>query len=325
MKKPLVSIIIPAFNAEKYIAETIQSAINQTWANKEIILIDDGSSDETFRIIKSFDSYGIKIFQQINSGAAASRNKGILESKGDFIQFLDADDILSAKKIEKQLSAISHLNNTLAVCSTVHFEDQQAHASFSPSPYEEDFLETSNEPIKFLIRLWGGYTGNGSMIQPNAWLIPRTLIDKAGNWNTNLTLDDDGEFFTRIILNSAGIVKVNDVFNYYRKFSGNNSLSSTRSYDAFDRNFTSILLKRNELFKYARDEYAKKAIARQLIFLAVESYPKYPELTQQIISSINELGQYRFTPIEGGPLTRKLSLWFGWKFARLFQYIRHKK
>lgn len=325
MKKPLVSIIIPAYNAANHIAETIQSAINQTWTNKEIIVIDDGSTDETLKIIKSFDNQVLKVFQQGNKGAAATRNKGLSEAKGEFIQFLDADDILSADKIEKQVLAICHLTDALALCSTIHFEDQQVHTSFSPSPYEEDFLKTSDEPVKFLIKLWGGFDGKGSMIQPNAWLIPMPLIRKSGLWNEELSLDDDGEFFTRIILNSTGIVKVDDVFNYYRKFSGNNNLSSARSYDAFDRNFTSILLKRNELFKYSMDEYAKRAIARQLISLAVACYPRYINLTKKIIKEINKLGKYKYAPISGGPITRKISVVMGWKTARLIQYIINQK
>lgn len=325
MKKPLVSIIIPAYNAAKHIAESIQSAISQSWANKELIVIDDGSTDETLDIIKSFDNQVIKVFQQAKSGASATRNRGILESKGDYIQFLDADDILSTYKIEQQVLAIANHTNALAVCSTVHFDEHQAHALFTPSLYEEEFLKTSDEPVKFLIRLWGGYSGKGSMIQPNAWLIPRNLINKAGNWNENLTLDDDGEFFTRIILNSTGIIKVDGVFNYYRKFNSNKSLSSLRSYDAFNKNFESVLLKRNELFKYCQDEYAKKAIARQLISIAVACYPRYAKLTNKIVKEINKLGKYKLTPISGGAITRKISVVTGWKITRILQYLIHQK
>lgn len=325
VKKPLVSIIIPAYNAAKHIAESIQSAVSQSWANKELIVIDDGSTDETLDIIKSFDDQVIKVFQQANKGAAATRNKGLLEANGDFIQFLDADDILSTDKIEKQVLAIANHTNTLAVCSTVHFDEHQAHALFTPSLYEEEFLKTSDEPVKFLIKLWGGFDGKGSMIQPNAWLIPRNLINKAGNWNENLTLDDDGEFFTRIILNSASIIKVDGVFNYYRKFYGNKSLSSARSYDTFKKNFTSVLSKKNELFKYCQDDYAKTAIARQLISIAVESYPRYGALTNKIVEEINKLGKYKYTPISGGPIIKKLSVVTGWKIARILQYLIHKK
>ena len=92
----MISIIIPVFNSEKYIEQTIKSAIDQTWANKEIIIIDDGSTDNSLAIAKQFKNDRIKIITQQNKGASAARNKGIAEAKGTYIQFLDAVDILSA-------------------------------------------------------------------------------------------------------------------------------------------------------------------------------------------------------------------------------------
>lgn len=320
MKKPLVSIIIPAYNAAKHIAETIQSAINQTWTNKEIIVIDDGSTDETLKIIKSFDNQALKVFQQANKGAAATRNKGLSEAKGEFIQFLDADDILSADKIEKQVLAIYHLTDALALCSTIHFEDQQVHTSFSPSPYEEDFLKTSDEPVKFLIKLWGGFDGKGSMIQPNAWLIPRTLIDKAGNWNVNLTLDDDGEFFTRIILNSTKIVKVSNVFNYYRKYKKEGNLSSQKTYKNLSSLLASILSKKQELLSKEDSLAARFAIYRLLYDVAIRSYPQFKDISKKAIHELPLITPLTYKLDFGRKVLSKLASVLGWKSIRLIQY-----
>ena len=99
----LVSILIPAYNAEKWVADTIRSAINQTWPNTEIIIVDDGSTDNTLAIAKTFESATVKVISQENTGSAEARNRALSYAQGDYIQYLDADDLLSADKIAIQM------------------------------------------------------------------------------------------------------------------------------------------------------------------------------------------------------------------------------
>jgi glycosyltransferase involved in cell wall biosynthesis len=320
---PLVSIIVPVYNAAQYLAATIQAVLDQTWPNKELLIIDDGSTDQSLAVARQFDYPWIKVLKQENSGASVARNLGLSKARGQFVQFLDADDLISPSKVELQVKALLAQPGKIAVCSTVHFNNGENHLGNRPSAYEEQFLFSTDDAVHFLINLWGGYHNKGSMIQTNAWLMPRSVVQQAGPWEEFYSPDDDGEYFSRIILASNGIVYVEGCFNYYRKTQ--QGLANRTSLKALEGCYQSILLKQKNLFKDSQTNVAKFAIARQLIFLAVESYPKYLEFTKQIISSINELGQYSFTPIEGGPVTRKLSLWFGWKFARLFQYLIHKK
>src|SRR5262245_21908195 len=103
--QPLVSILIPAFNASRWIADTIQSALAQTWPRTEIIVVDDGSTDDTLAIARGFASQGVSVTTQPNRGASAARNVALARSRGDFIQWLDADDILAPDKIERQMEA----------------------------------------------------------------------------------------------------------------------------------------------------------------------------------------------------------------------------
>src|SRR4051812_46779379 len=104
--EPLVSILIPAFNAEASIAETLKSATSQTWPNKEIIAVDDGSRDGTRAVAGQFAHAGVRVVAQANQGAAAARNRAFSESKGAYIQWLDADDLMSPNKIASQMSAL---------------------------------------------------------------------------------------------------------------------------------------------------------------------------------------------------------------------------
>ena len=109
MSKPLVSIIIPAYNSEKYISETLNSILSQTYRNMEIIVVDDGSSDRTAEIIKSYqtkrnDKPDLIYIHQLNAGPSNARNTGIRAAKGKYIAFLDSDDLWTDGKLEKQVS-----------------------------------------------------------------------------------------------------------------------------------------------------------------------------------------------------------------------------
>src|SRR5882762_11780976 len=109
--KLLVSILIPAYNAQEWIADTIRSALGQTWPRKEIIVVDDGSSDQTVAIARQFASKTVSVVSQKNQGASASRNKALGLYQGDYIQWLDADDLLSRDKVAKQMEAAEKAEN----------------------------------------------------------------------------------------------------------------------------------------------------------------------------------------------------------------------
>src|SRR6266705_245205 len=115
---PLVSILIPAYNAEEWIADAIQSALMQTWPHKEIIIVDDGSTDETLSIARRHESRLVKVLHQDNQTASAARNRAFRECQGNYIQWLDADDLLTPRKIAAQVSALdrSHTDRMLLAC-----------------------------------------------------------------------------------------------------------------------------------------------------------------------------------------------------------------
>ena len=104
--KPLVSILIPAYNAENLIAYTIQSAIEQTWSRKEIIVVNDGSTDRTAEVAQRFASKEVKVVTTENRGLSGAVNHAYSLCQGDYIQELDSDDLLAPDKIERQLGAL---------------------------------------------------------------------------------------------------------------------------------------------------------------------------------------------------------------------------
>jgi Glycosyl transferase family 2 len=215
--KPLVSILIPAYNAEEWIAETLQSALSQTWENKEIIVVDDGSKDKTFDAAQNFSSHGVRVVQQENQGAAAARNKAFSLSRGSYIQWLDADDLLSPDKISRQMMVAEAIRDDrlLLSCPWAGFLYRVNRAVFKPTPLWNDLT-----PAEWLTRK----IGQNLHMQPATWLVSRELTEVAGPWNTELRVDDDGEYFCRVLLQSRAVRFVPEAKVYYRA-TGSGSVS----------------------------------------------------------------------------------------------------
>jgi glycosyltransferase involved in cell wall biosynthesis len=174
-KHPLVSVVIPAHNAELFIDETLKSVISQTYKNLEVLVVDDGSEDNTSRIVKSFCKRDnrIVLMQQPQSGVAAARNAGIRRSKGEFVAPLDADDVWDVQNIEKQLRVILKAGPSVGLVyawSLVVNEDSIATGEYSAFQIEGDVYATL---------LSHYFLGNAS-----AALIRRICFERVGYYST---------------------------------------------------------------------------------------------------------------------------------------------
>ncbi len=207
--KPLVSILIPAYNASAFLADTVGSALAQTWARKEIIIVDDGSKDDTLAVAKKFESANVKVVAQANQGAASARNRLFSLAQGDYIQWLDADDLLSPDKVALQMAAAEAAADprTLLSSGWAYFNYRPQKARFVPTPLWENLA-----PLEWLLRKWE----NNLHMQTATWLTSRELSMAAGPWNPKLLSDDDGEYFFRVIRASRGVRFVPDARVYYR-------------------------------------------------------------------------------------------------------------
>jgi len=118
MSKPSISVIIPVYNTEKYLAQAIKSVLEQTVQPDEIIVVDDGSTDNSVEVARQFLPK-VKIITQQNAGAGAARNTGIKQASGEYLAFLDADDLWIENKLEQQLSYLKNYPETNMVLGTV--------------------------------------------------------------------------------------------------------------------------------------------------------------------------------------------------------------
>jgi glycosyltransferase involved in cell wall biosynthesis len=326
LKYPLVSIIIPVYNAEKYIETSLHSALNQTWPNIEVIVVNDGSTDNSLAIINTFINRGVIIITQKNQGASAAKQVGLSHANGDFIQYLDADDLIAEDKVEKQIDALVNNPNKVAVCRTVHFFTGDNPYTQNLSENDDFLKKFSDSPLQFLINMYGGYNLLGNMIQPNSFLTPRHLIEKAGPWNESLTLDDDGEYFCRVILQSEGIIYQPDVLNYYRKYQNHFSLSGTLNKEALISQINSIWLRHLHLLARTSNTNEVTAIHsatnKYLSETLVNNYFEEPAIRSKIMD-YKKLLKPALLPTHynlGSNLLNSISRIFGWKTAKLLQY-----
>ena len=276
-----MSVVVPAFNAARWIGETLASVAAQTWTNLEIIVVDDGSVDNTADVVAAFADPRLRFVRQDHHGAAAARNLGILESRGELIQFLDADDVLSPDKIERQAHALqSAPSGSLASCAWARFSEIPDAMRVKAEP-----VWAIADPAEWLVNSLAG----GGMMQPGAWLTPRILIDAAGPWNENLSLHDDGEFFCRVLLRAKRNIFVPEVIAYYRDVDG--SLSRRRGRAAIESALAVCRLRANHLLAVRDDREARRALATQYAQFAYEFASVAPDLTAEALVAIHELGE----------------------------------
>lgn len=314
-----VSIIIPAYNCADYLKKSIETVLQQTYVNKEIIIVDDSSTDDSYAIAKGFENQGVIIIQQPNAGAAVARNKGLAYASGEYIQFLDADDFLSPDKIERQVAALAGDTSRVAVCNYVSFIEDKEIKETMIYPDQSSFIYSSDNPINFLINLWGG-NGPSNFIQTNCWLVPRNIINKAGYWRKYRCPDDDGEFFSRVLLASAGIVYVTGIMNFYRRQKNEHKLSSNPNRKYVQNTLLSIDLKYKYLKQKSDSEKIDSAFAKQYLDFAIYNYPQYAVLSEIALRRFKKMNQKATVPLLGGKLIESIKNLFGWKAARFIKF-----
>jgi len=309
----LVSILIPAFNAERWIEETIRSALGQTWPRREIIVVDDGSSDRTVAVAKEFASKEVLVVTQSNQGAAAARNKAFSLSQGDYIQWLDADDLLAPDKIARQMEALGRGagNRTLLSSAWGYFMYRPSAAAYTATALWCDL-----SPVEWLLRK----LGQNLFMQPATWLASRELTDAAGPWDTRLSLDDDGEYFCRVILASQGTRFVPEARVCYRR-SGFGSLSNVgRTNKKLESQFLSMQLHIRYLRSLESSARVRAACLKYLQTWLIFFYPDRLDLAKQLELMAAECGGR----LEAPRLPRKYA-WiqkaFGWEAARQAQVL----
>jgi glycosyltransferase involved in cell wall biosynthesis len=304
----LVSIIISAFNAENYIAETLDAVLQQTYPNLEVIVVNDDSTDNTLSIAESYKSRGVLVFSQDKKGQDAALNLGYKHSKGEYIKFMDSDDLINPEMVELQVNAISTSSDHIAYGEWARFY----HNNPSNSNFESLDYWKNTDPIEFIIA-----RPEGVMLQCGIILIPRHLIDKVGVWDERLVLYNDTEFFNRIILASKGVKFVKGARLYYRSGMAS-SISAQNGRKYFESTLLAIDLISQQLLQ-------KEDSIRIRIFISnlyqnryFQIYPLFPDLCLEYKNRLLEFPLSTLKP-QAGKMFKFLHFFLGWKITKVVQ------
>ncbi len=211
--KIIVSIIIPTYKRIEFLEETIKSIRSQTIGNWECIVVDDDPNESARELLYNLgqEDDRIKYFARPASvaiGVSSCRNYGFEKSIGKYIQYLDDDDLISENKLEKQIDYLERLDNeyVYATCDWDYYWNNKV---YEPKRLKRENIILKNEFFPLL-------RNNMTFLPIHTYLTPRLLIDLAGPWNSYLLINEDAEFFTRVLLVSKKLVHIDECFVLYR-------------------------------------------------------------------------------------------------------------
>lgn len=218
MENKKVSVVIPTYNCGKYISESVESVLNQTYKNFEIIIVDDGSSDNTRGVLaKYLDENGnkIKYFYQENSGGTVARNHGIKESQGDYIAFFDADDLWTREKLEKSIDFMEK-NGFDWVCTALKKVDMQKNVleerTIKPNAY--GYNPKTGEIFDMIKGLF--YSSKALPVHTNTQVMKKECFEKSGLLDETLLICENTELCIRFQETGLKGGFLNEMLTIYR-------------------------------------------------------------------------------------------------------------
>lgn len=296
MRTPLISVIIPVYNVEKYLHRCLDSVIAQTYQNLEIICVDDGSIDESGRICNQYAvrDARIKVIHQENQGLSAARNRGLDAADGEYIAFVDSDDYILEGMYKKMLDKLLDYSVDLCVCQWQYeFSDGRQVVKkkyIDPTIYG---CKTSLEFARFLYR--GNYE-NGVVVAAWNKLYRRALLDKI---RFEGRIHEDEAFNGRIMAKNISVYVMEEQFYVYAQ---NGDSLTNKPFSANKFFFLDVLAERRELFKsdaFIRQEtellycnmYIEYCLRARKDGVAVSHPERYRQIFRKMFSSLRREGK----------------------------------
>ncbi|NUM50706.1 MAG: glycosyltransferase [Flavobacteriales bacterium] len=287
---PLVSIVIPCYNAEKFIGETIKSILSQSYKNIEVIIVNDGSTDDSIKIIKNSEAENIKIIEQKNSGVSIARNVGMQASIGEFIIFFDADDRMSPEFIEKRMKIFYNHSSIDYVCGFIHSFEKEGE-------FLTQHIKGASENTEFDVLL---YNPDIATCPSNYLIKKKSLVLNKINFNPLLESSADRFFLLEMAkYNLKGEMLTSGGELYYRihpnsmshKLS-NRLVSDTEKYysELLKHNIIPDKLRRKALSKgyyIISGSYFKLKNIKSIIYALLSIYYSPKLFLRNILDSIN--------------------------------------
>lgn len=313
------SILIPAFNAAAFLEETLENCVLQgADAIHEIVVVDDHSEDTTLEVASNFaqshPQFNFIIEQNPGKGACSARNLAFSMASGEAIQWLDSDDILGPDKLQKQLAILKSNASYLIASKWRRFSGDLGNL------YPEEQGNWSDVPSASTPLEW---LASERMMIPAGWLGTRALFEKTGRWDESLLINQDGEYFTRAIAASEGVIFEPESRVYYRSgvsgsvshFQPEKALSLFKSCESFERVALSMG-SRQEVGALISNKY------QGFIYRV---YPLVPELRKAARNKIEAFGKpTRGNDVAESGLAKLICALLGWKALVRMRLLKSK-
>ena len=310
-----VSILIPCFNAENYIAETLNSVFSNISSSDEIILIDDHSSDNTLEIATRLLKNSGCAFQASTNpkkGACSARNHALKISQGQYIQWLDADDILGPNKLSTQRDALLGQSNFIITSPFRPFRKS----------IDKGLIKDSRSWNFEKTNLAADWMSMDPMCIPACWLIPRSCAEKAGPWDESLSVNQDGEYFARVIACIDKILFTDAVEVFYRREGQGVSKFTPEKADSLFRSTEAISTTALQLENSQR---MRQMISNRWQHFIYTVYPHAPKLQELAQKKLQHLPKPNTTnPNAVSTASRAFSTIFGWKALTHARFLTNK-
>jgi glycosyltransferase involved in cell wall biosynthesis len=218
--KTSVSVIIPCYNAERWIGEAIQSCLKQTYQPNEVIVVDDGSTDQSRKVVSVAvrNDAAVRLIESSHQGACAARNQGLAAAGGEYVQFLDADDLMSPRKLELQIAAAAQSREAVPCGPWLWLQQTNGHWT---TEQPRQHMSCSGDFVRHWLE--------GYFLAVHCFLWPRAAVVALGGWDESLSNNQDGDLYIRALLNRVQFCFVPESMVYYRRGHSDNSVNSQRT------------------------------------------------------------------------------------------------
>ena len=288
---PLVGVVVPTYNRADVLPRALQSALRQTYEALEVIVVDDGSTDDTEAVVAALDDPRVRyVLQPRNAGVSAARNRGIREARGEFIAFLDSDDEWFPDKIERQVARFREVNNRVGLlyCGVRSVSDRRGDWTFRPK-HRGDVYEAMLQRNVI-------HTGSGVVIR-------REVVDVVGGFDEEIPAIEDYEYWLRIARHFEFDFVEEPLFRYFDETDlDRKSLDTQDNHDAraylFNKHRAEMrrvgvapLFLTESARRHLRGPRPAGAIARRLLLQALWERPTYHPALLLLISSSAQAGR----------------------------------
>lgn len=307
---------MPCYNAENYVAETLTCLLGQDYENIEIILVDDGSSDKSYDIAKQFEADPrVQVYQQPNSGACVARNLALSKAKGEFVLFMDADDLVTRDMIASQMALLQEApDGYMTFGRWARFYDGQLDKAVVE---EGEIYHDYDNASDALADIWNGK----GMMPIHTYIIPRSVVGNE-RYDVRLKVNQDGEFLCRMLMRAKGLKYCPQGVAYYRSGIAGSVSAKKISHAKGESLLLASQLCKASIGDLANDKYFAQGLARQFYGVAY-IYQSFLDIVEAAHKEFNSLNVKLQNPEIGSKNFQRICSLFGfWNVLKLKQILK---